>query len=222
MSYNPSDLIPRQTVAQLVEAHRRAGEKIKEGYALLIEAQDILVKAFTPVGGFSIRFNTMPNKIFYTPSEECEQHVAKRIKKHVWEYLINITGVKKMLTVERNEELSKNLESGNMPDISVETIFDLLMTIQQNSGDIRQEAVMEAYKLLNPQGWSKREYKTNQIEGIGRKIILPWMVEQGYYGKGKYKVGSVSAPATRLNSSTKSGRLNFRWRFRFLKALNSK
>jgi hypothetical protein len=188
-----SPLIKPQTVAQIVDAYLSAKDKIDRAYRLLKEAQEELQAVMSYPASYSIRFNTLPEH-GYRYSEHTVEDVQKRIKKNVWEYLIKLSGIYKLLTIARRNELDKNLEEGKMPDITVEEILDMFIVLQQNSRDIQNEAVMEAYDILRPR---HSRLKTNQIEGIHAKVILSYKIERGY-NEGKFRVRYHSTQAINI------------------------
>ena len=105
-------LIPRTTIVQLVAAWRQSEEEIRQGFALLESAEVRLKQQFRDTYRFSLKVEHASRK------HDRADDVLKELKKEVWSVLVERMELRRILSVERAEELDRQLESGDgLPEI---------------------------------------------------------------------------------------------------------
>jgi Domain of unknown function (DUF4942) len=187
MSHLDKGLIPKKTAEQMVGAYDLAMEKVRQGYTLLDEAQRLLETSF---GSYTHHgnFDTV-SRTTYWYGDERAKDTCKAIKDHctrsAWSVILGVLQIEKVASNRRIEKIQDDLENGQLPPLTVDEIFNLLQSMVQNAGEIHQELVEEAFKILRPA--NRNGYKTNQRYEIGKKVILGWMVEHQWTG-GKFRV----------------------------------
>jgi len=94
----------------------------------------------------------------------------KELKKDVWQVLIDRMELRRILSVKRNEELRRQIETGeDLPDIDEAQILAMLEGTLANTGAFIEEAVQEVFEYLRPR---HSHYKTNTEFEIGKRVIL--------------------------------------------------
>ncbi len=174
-----TDLIKPQPVAEMVDRYNEASALIEQAYLDLEKAGKILTDTF----GERAYINVV-DRSHLEFGEKGYNHIKKEIKKRIWIRLVQLLDIRRFLSLQRSENLSKQLEKNEMPDITAQTIYETIETLRQNSPEFVREAVVEVFDLLRP-GAKKAgaSLKTNQKHGrfaIGRKVILSGYLEQVY------------------------------------------
>jgi vancomycin resistance protein YoaR len=117
--------------------------------------------------------------------------IEKKLRSEAWKVIIDQLGVRKILSVKRAEELDKQLHDWkDMPEITVQNVYDTMTAMVAQSKDFLEEAVQEVYKFLRPASSQfQSSYKTNMKNArweLGNKVIIPYAVSAGW-GIGKYR-----------------------------------
>lgn len=179
-------LVTRSSIADKVKAYNEAQEKIKQGYALLADAQKQLKEAFTVADRYSSDFDVIPDRHFYGTPEKIPAHIEGLTRKRAWRILYHLLDIDKILSIKRAEEIGRKLEGDDLPEITIANIYEVFETLVQNTNSFAQEAVHEVYDWLRPREESfASKYKTNQKNArfeLGKKVILAWCVENKYGG----------------------------------------
>lgn len=96
-----------------------------------------------------------------------------------------------MMSQGRWKEMQRMLDAGELPEITEENVIAFAQGHADNLGAMLAEAIRESYDWLRPRlchgrgtQWS---FKTNQRAEVGRKVILPYSVEESYSG-GKFSL----------------------------------
>jgi hypothetical protein len=101
---------------------------------------------------------------------------------------IHALDIDKILSIKRGDEIRKKLDDGELPEITIQNIYEVFETLMQNTNNFAEEAVHEVYDWLRPhEGYRGSEYKTNQkyaMFELGKKVIIPYIVERGWGGGG--------------------------------------
>jgi hypothetical protein len=173
-----TDLANRQTISTLVTAYQGASSKIQQAYRLLDEADRDLKLAF----GKDSYFKVLPDHGYIL--DNAGDNVLRQLKRTAWCRLVDLTEVRKTLSIKRAAELDRSLQESELEEISVPAIVNVLQLYVENADAILHEAVAEIYDWLRPGECSGAAgYKTNQKNAtfeLGPKIILTWIVEHGY------------------------------------------
>lgn len=116
-SFN-KEIIKKQNATELVEAYRNACAMIKEAYMLLEQAEKLLVNAF---GVFNVKasFSVVDRYLHWYDAngqEYCRQ-ILEKIRKGAWYQIIEILEIKKVMSLQRIDELDKKLDEGQLPEI---------------------------------------------------------------------------------------------------------
>jgi hypothetical protein len=163
MSELDTDLVKRGSISEIVQSYESALAKIETAYGILSEAQDELKSAFSCGGKFDTDFGVLPDRNHVTQNADAGS--LKEVKEVI------------------------KLESGELPEITIESVFEIFEALNQNMNTFANESVLEVYKWLRPatDGWEMSKYKTNQKNAtfeLGKKVVKSRMVENKYSGAG--------------------------------------
>jgi len=133
---------------------------------LLVSAEKRLKETFKPD---SYLFDLSRTDSRYRRYEDPDE-LLKELKKDVWRALIDRMELRRILSVKRNEELNRQIETGkDLPDIDEAQILAMLEGTLANTGAFIEEAVQEVFEFLRPRN---SRYKTNTEFEIGKRVIL--------------------------------------------------
>jgi hypothetical protein len=165
--------------------------KIETAYGILSEAQDELKSAFSCGGKFDTDFGVLPDRNHVTQNADAGslKEVKEVIKRKAWRNLYASLEIDRIASIKRRDEIYKMLESGELPEITIESVFEIFEALNQNMNTFANESVLEVYKWLRPatDGWEMSKYKTNQKNAtfeLGKKVVKSRMVENKYSGAG--------------------------------------
>lgn len=166
---NSTGMITRETIQVMVDQYHVALAEFEQGFDMLQQGQDRLEQVF----GKHYRS--------YSPLVESygiSHHRSKapqRIQRTAWRTIIQRIEIHKIISTKRKKELDEMLESGDLPPLTVDAIYDTLNGIGQNLNELAMESVAEAFEFLRP--W-RSEHKTNERWFVPNKVILTSMVSR--------------------------------------------
>ena len=93
--------------------------------------------------------------------------------------------VQKIASISRYEEIQEQIKEDKLPDVTLESIFELLDAFLQNASEIQDELLEEIFKMLTPR---RSDYKTNSFFSVGKRVILTGKIHEyrGGYEAGNY------------------------------------
>src|SRR5262249_49321252 len=91
--------------------------------------------------------------------------------------------IKNIMSVKKRGEFDRQMERGELPPITEQTITGMLLGLAGQAQDFATEAAREVFDILRPRGPFGGAYKTNDAFRIGRRVILSWYVERCWNGK---------------------------------------
>jgi hypothetical protein len=195
-----TELIKRDTVAQLVENFETAVSDITQAYHLLHTARNRLNASFG-MGQRIHSFDVLPHGYHHgaTLSNDSLNQVMVQIKLDAWRVLIERMELRKLLSIARRNELDKQLSDGKgLPDITLENVWGMFESAVSNVDRYMEEAVLEVFEFLRP---PSSNYKTNSEYEIGRRVVLKWYVEPNWSKSGFNVRYSYDAQLTALDNA---------------------
>jgi hypothetical protein len=173
-------VIEYTTAGQIATAFQAAKKRIERAANELQQAYADLNKQ---IENTSIRVD--PPRIVLcgrVDTDDADLLIAKA-KMQVWAGLIDKLNIRKVMSSKRSEELSKLLHSqdygwaaAQLPDITPETILDVLSGMAQGVEEFLKEAVLEEYDYWKPM--RRSDYKTNQKSVDSGKLerkVIRWV-----------------------------------------------
>ena len=197
-----NDLMVRQTAGDIVKAYQSAYIKMRDGYLLLADAEKEMVYALgrdrnyvdtTLVDRYWSGWNHL------NPNETIDK-IDRKIKQAVWQRILETLEVQKIASISRYQEIQEQIKEDKLPDVTLESIFELLDAFLQNASEIQDELLEEIFKMLTPR---RSDYKTNSFFSVGKRVILTgkFHLLDGKGIPGGYKSPLVDA----INTSGKNG-----------------
>lgn len=182
-----TDLIKPVTVAQMVEAYQKACEVVKTSFWEIAQAEMNLRGAFGNNGrqwqlvGDSRNYGR--KNAYHWNAENPEKYISAllvQMKILAWENIVEITGVKKMMSAKRIKEMEEAIENGDLPEITLESIFEQLASFADNAAEIRKEVLFSAYNILRKKHHNdlKTAKKANEY-GVQKTSIIYCLSEWG-------------------------------------------
>jgi hypothetical protein len=179
--YNDTQLTNKVTVAQMTVGYNSAMQKVEQGYKLLESAQQELENVFGKDYG---NFDTIDRYNIHRKAEENIKYIKDKTKKGAWKHIIDILGIRKVLSIKKGEEFDKKFEEGkNLPEITDAAIFDMMQLLTGQAKEFATEAVKEVFDYLRPGASDHNKLKTNKKYAkyeLGKKVILSSVVEHGF------------------------------------------
>jgi hypothetical protein len=155
----------RQTIAMMVEDYNAAKQEITQAFRLLESAKDRLKMTFGTVYINDIR----------SYGEDSLADHMKHLRQQAWQYVITQTGIKEWCSVRQAEELDKQIKNDDLPELTVDTLWNTLNKLMNNTDLMFEEALQEVWDFLHPNcRW--RSWKTNSKYDLGLKVIRPGVI----------------------------------------------
>lgn len=165
-------LSTRKTVEELVREWNLGMHELKQGLEMIKSAEEHL-KAFAGTG--------LGWDLYAFRHDDTDLNFEKkqaRMKRGAWRYLVDRIELKKLASIARSKEIDKQLETGPLPDITMENILGWLGTLDRQGKEFIEEAAVEVYRNLRPGAWNR--HKTNSAFRVGKKVILTGRVGSAY------------------------------------------
>jgi len=160
----------RLTITEAVAVYEKATAQIRESFRLVAEAEKMLNDTFTLGAHCSIHVSGYSGRVnFDDPSDN-----LLRVRHDVWSAIIERLEIRRMMSVARSKEISRQLEKLELPEITLQSASELLHGFQSNLGKMLEEAVEEVFSWLRPRA---SKYKTNSEYEVPRKVVLTGVVE---------------------------------------------
>lgn len=193
--FDPNDnaVARHNSITELCAAWEQSSDEIRQAFALIVCAQKRLNLFFDDgktYSGMDVldRYSRNGHGVDIEKPEATLTNLGRK----VWGNLVGRLEIRKMMSLKRVQELDKQLETGDgLPPITVGNVMAMLETTMNTAGQMLEEKVLECYENLRPQGWTLRDYKTNQksdAAGVGHKVIMTWTVRRGYGQRGNFEV----------------------------------
>ena len=153
------------------------------------------------ISDLNTEFKGVGHKAFTSETTICgsteEKQIARELKRVAWRTLIERLGMRKVMSTKRIAEMDDALSTGRrskyynetdpvdqLPEISADSIMDVLSGYAASAGEFMTEKVHEVYEFFKP--WQSDTYKTNEKNRwkLSDKLIQGYAVEACYSGKG--------------------------------------
>lgn len=181
-----TDLICNATVAQMAGTWNEYMTKVEAAIKTIEECDQALTVLFGRSTDGTYNFDTS-FKHCSTYGKTNPKDVIDKKRRRIWGMLLSRLGVRKLMTNRRAEEMDKQLERGEVPEITEENILGLLNKQATSVSDYIKESIGECYNWLRPCGFMK-EYKTNSKYEVGEKVIIGWGCENWSYNGHPFRV----------------------------------
>jgi len=175
-------LTKHQTVVEIVRVYEQAKADIESAFAVLAAAEKSLNDTFSMDhwSTLQVRGRYDGRGINFSHPEDA----MYQLKRDVWARLVDRLELRRMMSNSRWEKLQKELEHGDMPEITVATVMNFGDTMMKALPEMAKEAVQEVFEFLRPR---RSEYKTNSELEIGEKVIIEYGCSPAW-SDGKFEV----------------------------------
>ncbi|BFI63246.1 restriction methylase [Yersinia pseudotuberculosis] len=102
--------------------------------------------------------------------------ITRNIDRSVWRDLMLKSGMISLMDAQARDEWHKNLEEGDLPEISEKNILATFEHLHHSKGEVFERGVVNVFKGLS---W---DYKTNSPCSFGKKIIINNLVTHNRWG----------------------------------------
>jgi hypothetical protein len=194
-----NELMPRQTIATLVEQHDAIQAQAQQGITLLFAAQALMKVA---CGGYAsvlpdaYGFRRVDSWITYGKPEDAAAKAQLAIQEGFWKYTLAQTGVGAMMSPADRERMHKMFEEHKTPPFDLANVVATLQGLAENSDEIFKGAARAVWELFRPgTSWANRHKTNADCSGVQRKVILSW----GYSWSSSYMDLDVKQRFNELN-----------------------
>lgn len=182
-----TDVVKRGSITEIVKAYEEAIQKIDTAYGILLDAEKQLKSAFSVKERYDTDFGTLPGH-HYDSTDNVEnsiEGVKTVIKRKAWRCLYYSLEIDRIVSIKRRDEIYETIDRGDLPEITVKSVFEMFETLNQNINEFAKESVKEVYDWLRPPADydEMRSYKTNQKNAryeLGSKVIKTRMVDLSF------------------------------------------
>lgn len=112
------------------------------------------------------------NLDFQRPEPSMEQ-----LRRQVWQRIVNLAGIRRLMSVKAAAELDQLLWHGKLPDITAENVRNMINTAKAQAPDHITDAILEVHQFLTPQS---ARFKSNQRTDVGERVCLAHWVSNGW------------------------------------------
>ncbi|QDL34490.1 DUF4942 domain-containing protein [Serratia liquefaciens] len=102
--------------------------------------------------------------------------ITRNIDRDIWRDLMLKSGMISLMDAQARDDWHKNLEEGELPEISEENILATFEQLHYRKGEVFERGVINVFKGLS---W---DYKTNSPCSFGKKIIINNLVTHNRWG----------------------------------------
>ena len=166
-----NNLMQANSLHTAIDAYATAQNEIAEAFEMLGTAKSRLRAAF---GDYHC--SVIPSRFSDHDLADVKK-VHKMVKINAWRSIIDRCQIKNLISEKRNRELEDQIEKGELPEITVASVADMLQNFGSQMDKLLAETIAETFSWLRPRG---SRYKTNTEFEIGEKVIREWLVDTSY------------------------------------------
>lgn len=172
-----TELICSTSIERIVSGRNAALAQI----AALIRQLDEISALTNRIGGGTAKDWTMRQGHGYDSwlTEKVDTAISaitRNIDRSIWRDLMLKSGMISLMDAQSRDEWYKNLDEGELPEISEENILATFEQLHHNKGEVFERGVINVFKGLS---W---DYKTNNPRSFGKKIIINNLVTYNRWG----------------------------------------
>ena len=172
---------PRELIATFADAEAR----VRQAFAMIDDVETTLGRTFL-ADSMDRRFN-----VYVDRNHVAWDNVAwtiDKMRRQAWRVIVQRLELRRVLSIKRWEQMDKALDHDEVPPITAETVENFVLRWTAEAPKLIEEAIVEVFDWLRPGEHTQRaDYKTNQKNArleIGERIVLTYMAERGWHGKG--------------------------------------
>lgn len=174
---NTTTLTKKTTVRELVAVFQQAEADIREAFRLVCGAEKSLNDSFSLESFASIRVDVNS----YSRGSWDVDHAIDEVRRSAWRTIVERLELRRILSIKRWEDLHREMADKKPPPITEQTVSAFAAQYSGSMQTLHEESVREVFELLRPRGTKAKALKTNTEFEIGKKVILPYMVENAVF-----------------------------------------
>lgn len=176
-----NDIARRDTVEEIMRHYEQICRETKAGYRLLSRAEENLKGHIYQYGRLSSHHS------YNSFDADTLKAVLQSVKCQTWKGIIDKLNVRGVMDSKRRNELDKQLETGEgLPEISMESVLDVIGGMIGKLGDFGNATIREAFELMRRK--SDGYKSTGQAWAIGDKVVLGWMCELSFNSGHRFRL----------------------------------
>lgn len=176
--YQENGIIKYDEVKELVNRYVAAVDKFDSVIAANKEMQD-LISPICKSNEMDIKFGAYHQRNTY--SSISREEFKKELQKSAWKSVFGKFDMSKYLTSKTMEKVNKFVEQQTNVPFTRTNIFKMIEMIVGTHGGRVQQVIVEAFDKItshhHENRYSQKGWKTNDEYRVGKKFILPWMIE---------------------------------------------
>lgn len=177
-----NDLIPINNASQIVAACEDTYRDIYAAFELLEKAKIRLKNTFGEHRDSILPSRFSDYQLGNDWRDDAFVECKNTIKNHAWNFIVDKTQIKTLLSIKRQEELDKQMNreaSDKLPEVTEEAIFEFINHTLGNAPNLVEEALQEIFEILRPHK-QYHCFKTNSEFEIGSKVFFEWWMDTSY------------------------------------------
>jgi SAM-dependent methyltransferase len=168
-------LLKKCTLEEFCRTYRQSMDDVRRGLTLIADAKASVGRL---VEGVSLIPRDLSDYHLAEPDKVADEW-EKHAEKSVWSELINLCGVRSVMTEILRRKLDTDIRTGDVPPITPEAIDSFITALRGDMPTIIDEAIKEAARVLRPQD---RQFVTNGDGwALGEKAIVTYAVQWESY-----------------------------------------
>lgn len=167
-------ITPHLEVDEVVRIYEESAASIREGFEAIAAAQSRLNSTIALDGVCKIYVRDRWRQPYRWDDVES---VLVELRRDVWQAIIERLELRRIMSIKRAKELDAQIENGELPEITVDNVSKLALEFRNSIDTMLEEAVEEVFDWLRPR---RSDYKTNTEFEVGKRVILPYVVELTY------------------------------------------
>ena len=167
-----TDIIKHMPARAMIENYHAARREVQEAFCLLGAAKKRLTAAFGPYYD-----RVLPDNCRDYNLEREALTTLEIIRRNAWKGVIEKTRIEHLISHKRKEQLNDQLERGELPELNIQTLTDMLAELSGSMDRYFKEAAEELFEWLRPR---RSGYRTNSEFEIGKKVIISYAMDTSY------------------------------------------
>jgi hypothetical protein len=172
-----TDIICSTSLERIVTGRNTALTKIRN----IIEQLDEVSTLTSTIGGgiakdWAMHQGYRYNSWLIEKLDTAMKAIMRNIDQSIWRDLMHKSGMLSLMDAQARDQWSKDLEEGELPEISEANILATFEQLHQSKGDVFERGIINVFKGLS---W---DYKTNNPCCFGKRIIVNYLVKYDSWG----------------------------------------
>jgi hypothetical protein len=155
---------------------KEAKEEVRLGFILLASAKKRLKQALGEYHDHLWQSHISD----YSLDREAKDSAAL-IERNAWKSIVSRLEVWSMLSIKKGEELSRQLDKGDLPPLTEEAVFAFMEQLYNHMGTLLEDSVQEVFDWLRPtHNWRQLKTHEKNVFGLTDKVIIEYGMEDNW------------------------------------------